>query len=122
MNRKLIFSLTFFCIIFLSGYAYAEDIQVPVPGKVTLVDLGSKSCIPCKMMFPVLENLKKYYEGTAEVIFIDVRENPEAAERFGIKTIPTQIYYDKNGNEYTRHVGYIDEERIKKKMDALINK
>ncbi|MCI5167595.1 MAG: hypothetical protein D3903_16260 [Candidatus Electrothrix sp. GM3_4] len=49
----------------------AKITQVPVPGMVTLVDLGAHKCIPCKMMAPVLKKLTTEYEGRAAVIFID---------------------------------------------------
>jgi thioredoxin 1 len=91
----------------------AEPIpQAPVPGMVTLVDLGAKECIPCKMMAPILEELEKEYQGRAAVIFIDVWKNPEAGSKFGIRTIPTQIFYDAQGKEITRHEGFLDKQSI----------
>lgn len=53
----------------------AVNDTTPVPDKVTVVDLGSKSCIPCKMVAPVLENLQKFHGDKAAIVFIDVREN-----------------------------------------------
>jgi thioredoxin 1 len=79
-----------------------------------LVDLGAKSCIPCKMMAPILEDLKKEYKGKLEVVFIDVWENPKAGEEYGIKMIPTQIFYDAQGKELFRHSGYFPKEDILK--------
>ncbi|SMC25709.1 thioredoxin 1 [Desulfacinum hydrothermale DSM 13146] len=99
----------------LVGSAAAEGglpAQVPVPGMVTLVDLGAHKCIPCKMMAPILDELKTEYEGRAAVLFIDVWENREAAARFGIRAIPTQIFYDKEGREVFRHVGFLDKKSI----------
>ncbi len=109
-------------VLMLTGSpASAQEMQAPVPGKVTMMDLGSHSCIPCKMMVPVLEKVKKHYEGTAEIIFIDVHENPEFKKTYAIEAIPTQIFYDRNGQERARHVGYLDEQRIIRKMDALLS-
>lgn len=85
---------------------------VPVKGAVTMLDLGAKSCIPCKMMTPVIESLSKEYEGKAAIVFIDVWKNPNEAQKFGIKTIPTQIFYDKDGKEVMRHEGYFEKESI----------
>ncbi|MBF0303947.1 MAG: thioredoxin family protein [Desulfamplus sp.] len=59
--------------------------EVPVKDTVTMVDLGAKKCIPCKMMAPILEKLKKVYSGKAAIVFIDVWENKEAGEKFGIR-------------------------------------
>ena len=77
-----------------------------------LVDLGAGKCIPCKMMAPILEELKKEYAGTFEVEFIDVWENEEASEQYGIRIIPTQIFYDAAGKELFRHEGFFGKEEI----------
>ncbi|MBF0211802.1 MAG: thioredoxin family protein [Desulfamplus sp.] len=85
---------------------------VPVKGMVTMVDLGAKKCIPCKMMAPILEKLEKVYAGKAAIIFIDVWENNEEAKRFGIRAIPTQIFFDADGKEIARNTGFMPEEAI----------
>ena len=92
---------------------------VPTPGMVTMVDLGANKCIPCKMMAPVIEELKKEYAGRASILFIDVWECREQAQRFGIRGIPTQIFYDKNGKEAGRHVGYFDKKSIVQIFEQL---
>ena len=68
-----------------------------------LVDLGADKCIPCKMMAPLLVELRSEYEGTLKVEFIDVWKNPEEAPKYGIKLIPTQIFFDASGKELFRH-------------------
>jgi thioredoxin 1 len=72
-----------------------------------LVDLGRGTCVPCKMMAPILEELKKEYEGCAVVEVIDLREHREAAREYGIRVIPTQIFFDADGNEVWRHEGFL---------------
>jgi thioredoxin 1 len=84
-------------------------------GRPLLVDLGATKCIPCKMMAPVLEELKKEYAGSLEVVFIDVWENNQAAKNFGIQSIPTQIFYDATGKELFRHEGFFAKEDILQK-------
>ena len=79
---------------------------------VTMLDLGAKSCIPCKMMAPILEKLEKDYKGKAAIMFIDVWKEPDQAKRFGIRAIPTQIFYDKEGKEAYRHEGFMSENAI----------
>ncbi len=86
--------------------------QVPVAGMVTMVDLGAKKCIPCKMMAPIMEELEKEYAGRAAIVFIDVWENPDVTPQFGLKAIPTQIFYDAEGKEQLRHEGFMDKESI----------
>ncbi len=84
-----------------------------------LVDLGADKCIPCKMMAPILEDLKQTYAGKMDVVFIDVWENPAAAKPYGIKVIPTQIFYDAAGRELFRHEGFFGKEDILAKWKEL---
>ena len=81
-------------------------------GMVTMIDLGADSCIPCKMMTPIIEELKIEYAGKADIIFIDVSKNPDQARNYGIRSIPTQIFFGKNGKEVFRNTGFMDKKRI----------
>ena len=93
--------------------------QVPIKGMVTMVDVGAKACIPCKMMIPVIESLSEEYEGRAAIVFIDVWKNPDETPKCGLRAIPTQIFYDKDGNEVMRHEGYFSKEEIIKVLTRL---
>jgi len=84
-----------------------------------LLDLGAGKCIPCKLMAPILEQLKTNYVGTLEVEFIDVWQNPDAAKQYGVQAIPTQIFYDASGKELFRHVGFFAKEDILGKWKEL---
>lgn len=84
-----------------------------------LVDLGSTTCIPCKMMTPILEDIRKTYEGKLDVAFIDVQESPDAAKKYGISVIPTQIFFDATGREIFRHEGFFGKEDILAKWKEL---
>jgi thioredoxin 1 len=84
-----------------------------------MVDLGAGKCIPCQMMEPILEELKEEYENKFEVVFIDVWENPSAGKEYGIRVIPTQIFYDTEGKERFRHEGFFSKEEILAKWDEL---
>ena len=86
--------------------------EVPVKGLVNLIDLGADSCLPCKMMAPIMTKLEKTYKGKAAIIFIDVWKFPDQAKRFGVRAIPTQIFYDKTGKEIYRHMGFMSEGQI----------
>ena len=97
-------------LLLLSIPVMATD--VPVPGMVTMVDLGAHKCIPCKMMAPILKKLTAEYEGRAAVIFIDVWEDASQGKKFKISTIPTQIFFDAQGEEVYRHQGFLSEEDI----------
>jgi len=86
--------------------------EVPVQGMVTLVDLGSDACLPCKMMAPILKKLEKDFRGKAAIVFIDVWKFPDQAKRFRIRVIPTQIFFDAAGKEVYRHEGFMSEKQI----------
>jgi thioredoxin 1 len=90
----------------------AEAREIPAKGMITMVDLGAKKCVPCKMMMPVMEKIEKTYQGKAVIHFFDVWEDREPATRFGIQGIPTQIFFDKDAKEVYRHVGFMSEEAI----------
>jgi thioredoxin 1 len=84
-----------------------------------LLDLGADKCIPCKLMAPILENLKEEYAGRMEVEFIDVWKHPEAGKQYGVEMIPTQIFYDSDGKELFRHTGFFGKEDILAKWEEL---
>ncbi len=84
----------------------------PGNGRVAMIDLGATECIPCKMMAPILEELKAEYAGKAEIGFIDVWKDPAQAQKYGVQAIPTQIFFDKNGREVYRHTGFLDKQSI----------
>lgn len=81
-------------------------------GRPTLVDFGARSCIPCKKMAPILEQLEKEYRGRANVIFVDVWQDRSIGGRYRVQMIPTQIFFDAKGNEAGRHIGFLDRQPI----------
>jgi len=89
------------------------------PAIPKLLDLGATSCIPCKMMAPILEEMKKDYAGVLQVEFIDVWKDPAAGTKYGIEQIPTQIFFDAEGKERFRHVGFFGKEGILAKWKEL---
>lgn len=84
-----------------------------------LVDLGADKCIPCKMMAPILEEIREEYKGRLEVTFIDVWKNPNAGRGYGIRAIPTQIFIDAAGRELFRHEGFFSKQDILSKWREL---
>lgn len=100
------------------------DLAPPSPSEATrdrprLLDIGSTRCIPCKAMAPILEELKSTYRGTLAVDFIDLLEDSDAAETYGISTIPTQIFFDASGKELFRHEGFYSRDDILSKWREL---
>jgi len=88
-------------------------------GLPRLVDLGADKCVPCKMMAPILEELKEQYKGRLDVAFLDVWKNPNVSKQYGIQVIPTQIFYDAAGKERFRHEGFFSKDDILAKWKEL---
>ncbi|MEO0110451.1 MAG: thioredoxin domain-containing protein [candidate division WOR-3 bacterium] len=88
-------------------------------GKPTVLDLGAGYCVPCKMMKPIFEELEREYEGKANIILLEISEYRDLANRYRVRVIPTQIFFDKNGNQYWRHEGFLAKEEIVKKLKEL---
>ncbi len=81
-----------------------------------LIELGSERCLPCRMMEPVIEKVKDQYKEKLKIIVYDVMtgQGKFAADTFGVKVIPTQVFLDNKGREYYRHQGYLPFEEVEK--------
>ncbi len=90
----------------------SEEINI----KVTFIELGSKDCVPCKMMEPILEQIREEYPDQVKVVFHDVKtkEGYAYAQQYKIRVIPTQVFLDSNGEEYFRHEGFFPKEEVVK--------
>jgi thioredoxin 1 len=104
-------------VLMLYGFSNAADIDdvlngAKKKGKIVMLELGSVGCIPCEQMKPVMEKLRTNYKGKLEVFFVDVRKDKESARRFNVFAIPTQVFLDKTGKEFHRHIGFYDYEEI----------
>jgi len=83
-----------------------------VSGRPRLVDVGAQQCVPCRLMAPVLDELRREYAGVMDVVFIDVWKDPEAGTPYGVELIPTQIFFDGAGRELYRHQGFFAKDDI----------
>jgi len=98
----------------MSSDAAVANLELPA-----LIDLGADKCTPCKMMAPILEELRVTYDGEFAVVFIDVWKEPEAAREYGVSVIPTQLFLDASGRELFRHQGFYSREEILAKWTEL---
>jgi len=104
----------------LSTPAFAEkNDDIPAKGTVTMVDLGAKACVPCKMMAPIMEKMEKKYAGKAVIHFFDVWKDNEPATRFKIRVIPTQIFFNMEAKEVYRHEGFMSEADIVSQLSRM---
>ncbi|MHC5033816.1 MAG: thioredoxin family protein [Planctomycetota bacterium] len=93
--------------------------QALATGRPVVADFGRGVCIPCKMMKPILDDLKKEYAGRAEVLVIDIDDHPGLAQDCDIRAVPSQIFYDAQGKEVYRHEGFMPREDIAEQLMAL---
>jgi thioredoxin 1 len=71
------------------------------------------------MMAPILGELKKEYEGRAVIEIVDLDDRPDASEHYGLKVIPTQIFFDADGQEVWRHEGFLPRKDIVAKLEEM---
>jgi len=113
MKRRCLILTILLCLAAAPALADTTPLpEVPEKGMVTMLDLGAHKCVPCKMMAPIIKELQEEYRGKAAILFIDVWQHKDEAQKYGIRAIPTQIFYDSTGKEVRRHVGFMDKKSI----------
>lgn len=119
-----VFTALFFLLIAAVAHAElpsANDAVIRAArasGKPSIADFGARTCIPCKKMAPILEELNRELKGKANVTFTDVWASPGIAQNYRVQMIPTQIFFDANGKEVKRHMGFMDKAAILKELKA----
>ena len=88
-------------------------------GKPTMAEFGASGCVPCDMMQPILDNLRKKFPDRLNVVFVHVREDPIMGARFGIRSIPVQVFFDNKGKEVFRHAGFYPEKEVLKQLGKM---
>ena len=88
-------------------------------GKPTLAEFGWRKCIPCKEMRPILEGLDREYKGKVNIVIVEIPFHEDLAEKYGIRFMPIQIFFDSNGEEVTRHAGFLPKNEIVAALEAI---
>ncbi len=84
-----------------------------------MVDFWAEWCPPCKMIGPILEELAGEYDGTAVVSKVNVDENPSLAQKYGVRSIPTILFF-KDGEIKDQVVGALPKDQFKARLDKLV--
>lgn len=88
-------------------------------GKPTVADFGARTCIPCKKMAPILAELQVELKGRGNVLFTDVWASPGLAQDYRVQMIPTQVFFNAQGKEIKRHMGFMEKADILKELRTL---
>jgi thioredoxin 1 len=102
-----------------AGASAAAAVAPSVEPRPRFVELGSDRCTSCRAMIPVLEELRCVNSEELEVTFIDVWDEPERGEAFGVRMIPTQVLLDPGGREIGRHTGFWAADDIRERFESL---
>ena len=124
-NIRVLFLMTVGCVLMFFASSLAQDPQAKsltpiIKPQVTFVELGSKSCIPCRLMQPVMRAVENKFGSQLKVVFYDVSsdEHRRYADFYSIRLIPTQVFLNNAGKEFFRHEGFFSEAEITKLLKS----
>jgi thioredoxin 1 len=95
------------------------DEKVSSSSRPVLVDFWAEWCAPCRMLSPTIDQIAEEYDGKVTVGKINIDEEPELAQRFGVMSIPTLILF-KDGSVVSRSVGVVGKDKIAAMIDAAL--
>ena len=97
--------------------SFEQDVlKSPIP---VVVDFWAVWCGPCKVIAPIIDQLAAEYDGKVKFVKLDVDENPETAIKYGVRSIPTVIFF-KNGAEADKVIGAQQKPVFVQKVNALL--
>ena len=103
-------------VVLTDGNFKSEVLESKVP---VLVDFWAEWCAPCRMVAPVVEKIAKDYTGKLKVGKLDVDNNSETPQKYGIQGITTLILFQ-NGQVANQMVGFQSEQKLKSTIDSIL--
>lgn len=92
--------------------------EVLEAGQPVLVDFWATWCAPCRQIAPIIEELAEDFDGRAKVGKLDVDNNPQVAQQYGVRSIPTLLFF-KNGEVEDQLIGAMAKRELSKRLEAL---
>ena len=95
--------------------------QIPVKGKITMVDFGESGCVGCWMQAPIIKSLEEKYQNSDQVaiVYINTTDQVDQGAKYHIEVLPTQIFFDKDGEQAYRHTGFMFEGSIVSRLKKM---
>lgn len=94
--------------------------QVLDSDTLTVVGFSAQWCIPCRPQGEILDRLSREYGGRVKFVKLDVDRNSELADKLNIKSVPTLLFFRKNGGGVEVQVGLATEEKLKSRIEKLL--
>ncbi len=94
----------------------SEVLKSPIP---VLIDFWATWCAPCRMIAPIVEEIANEYDGKLKVCKVDVDSNPSIAVEYGIRSIPTLLFF-KNGRVVGQIIGAVAKNRIVEQIKNIL--
>ena len=129
MKKAAVF-LIFIGVVFALMFSYTAQLEresaqrmagVIKENEVTMLNFGAELCPPCEEMQPVLEEVYMEYEDRVHFPYVDIREHIDLARQLGVRTTPTQIFFDHTGNERYRNEGFMEKQAIRDILENLLS-
>ncbi len=104
-------------VIHLTDSTFQQEVlESPIP---VVVDFWATWCAPCRIIAPIVEEIAKEYDGKLKVCKLDVDSNPNSAITYGVRSIPTLLYF-KNGKLLGQTIGAVSKNKIIEQIEKLL--
>ena len=104
--------------VYVTGTDANFEAEVLNSDRPVLVDFWATWCGPCRTIAPTIEEIASEYDGKAKVVKLDVDHNPMTAQKYGIRSIPSLLFF-KDGRPVDQMVGVVPKKVLAGKLDAL---